>query len=72
VFLEGAGDRHGAGGRMDKLRSLVRSRDGATAVEYGLIAALISVGLLLGFQGFSNELQNVLTLIADAIENSWA
>ncbi|WP_018235394.1 Flp family type IVb pilin [Ensifer sp. BR816] len=57
---------------MDKLRSLVRSRDGATAVEYGLIAALISVGLLLGFQGFSNELQNVLTLIADAIENSWA
>jgi pilus assembly protein Flp/PilA len=57
---------------MDKLRSLVRSRDGATAVEYGLIAALISVGLLLGFQGFSNQLQNVLTLIADAIENSWA
>ncbi|ASY57923.1 MULTISPECIES: Flp family type IVb pilin [Sinorhizobium] len=56
---------------MDKLRSLLRSRDGATVVEYGLIAALISVALLLGFQNFSNELLNVLNLIADAMEDSW-
>ncbi|WP_164924468.1 Flp family type IVb pilin [Sinorhizobium fredii] len=56
---------------MDKLRSLVRNRDGATIVEYGLLAALISVALLVGLQGFSNELLNVLNLIADAIEDSW-
>ncbi|AWI58489.1 Flp family type IVb pilin [Sinorhizobium fredii] len=56
---------------MDKLRSLVRNRDGATAVEYGLLAGLISVALLVGLQGFSNELLNVLNFIADAIEGSW-
>lgn len=56
---------------MDKLKSLVRNREGATAVEYGLIAGLISVALLIGLQGFSSELLNVLTLIADAIEGSW-
>ncbi|APG85599.1 Flp family type IVb pilin [Sinorhizobium americanum] len=56
---------------MDKLRYLVRNRDGATVVEYGLVAALISVALLIGLQNFSNELLNVLNLIAGAIEGSW-
>ncbi|TCN17570.1 Flp family type IVb pilin [Sinorhizobium americanum] len=56
---------------MDKLRYLVCNRDGATVVEYGLVAALISVALLIGLQNFSNELLNVLNLIAGAIEGSW-
>ncbi|WOS62067.1 Flp family type IVb pilin [Sinorhizobium fredii] len=56
---------------MGKLRSLVRNRDGATVVEYGLLAGLISVALLVGLQGFSNELLNVLNFIADSIEGSW-
>jgi pilus assembly protein Flp/PilA len=55
---------------MDKLRSLVGNRSGATAVEYGLLAALISVGLLLGLQSFAGSLENVLTLIAETIENA--
>jgi pilus assembly protein Flp/PilA len=59
-----------AGGCTDKLRSLVGNRSGATAVEYGLLAALISVGLLLGLQSFAGSLENVLTLIAETIENA--
>ncbi|WEX76783.1 Flp family type IVb pilin [Sinorhizobium numidicum] len=56
---------------MDKLRCLVRSRDGATVVEYGLLAALISVGLLVGLQNFSEALLGVFNIIVDAIETAW-
>ena len=55
---------------MVKVRYFIRNRDGATAVEYGLIAALISVGLILGLRGFSENLENVLTFIAETIENA--
>ncbi|AFL53557.1 pilus assembly protein Flp/PilA [Sinorhizobium fredii] len=53
---------------MEKLRRLVRNQDGATAVEYGLIAALISVGLLLGLESFGAGLEEVLTHISNTIE----
>lgn len=55
---------------MRKLICFVHKRDGATVVEYGLIAALISVGLLLGLQAFAGELEEVLTFIAETIENA--
>ncbi len=55
---------------MGKLKHLIHNRDGATAVEYGLIVALISVGLLLGLQSFSGSLQNVLEYIAETIDNA--
>ncbi|OHV78290.1 Flp family type IVb pilin [Ensifer sp. LCM 4579] len=55
---------------MRKFIFLVHNRDGATAVEYGLIVALISVGLLVGLRGFSDSLQNVLEYIAETIENA--
>ncbi|MDO9417910.1 Flp family type IVb pilin [Pararhizobium sp.] len=41
---------------------------GATAVEYGLLAALISVGLITGLGTFSNALNNTLTFVAGKIE----
>ncbi|OAP43514.1 pilin [Sinorhizobium glycinis] len=53
---------------METLKRLVRNQDGATAVEYGLIAALISVGLLLGLESFGAGLDDVLTYISDTIE----
>ncbi|OJF90800.1 Flp family type IVb pilin [Pararhizobium antarcticum] len=43
---------------------------GATAIEYGLLAALISIGLLVGLQSFSDQLLIVLTTIKDAIVNA--
>jgi len=52
------------------MRTLIRflaNETGATAVEYGLLAALISIGLLVGLQGFSDQLLIVLTTIKDAI-----
>lgn len=35
---------------------LIRDEAGATAIEYGLIAALIAVAAITAMQGFGNEL----------------
>ncbi|RYD97878.1 MAG: Flp family type IVb pilin [Sphingomonadales bacterium] len=37
-------------------RKLFRSRKGATAIEYGLIAALIAVAAIAAMQGLGNQL----------------
>ena len=36
------------------LRALCRDRCGGTAIEYGLIAALVVMGAFVGFQNFAN------------------
>ncbi|PST18496.1 Flp family type IVb pilin [Mesorhizobium plurifarium] len=56
---------------METLRRLLRDPDGATAVEYGLLAALISVGLLIGLQNFSGALLDMLTFITETLEDAW-
>ncbi|MCW3835667.1 Flp family type IVb pilin [Sphingomonas canadensis] len=38
------------------IRKLLRSRKGATAIEYGLIAALIAVAAIAAMQGLGNQL----------------
>ncbi|MBB1249405.1 MULTISPECIES: Flp family type IVb pilin [unclassified Rhizobium] len=58
---------------MTKLiESFLTDRSGATAVEYGLIAAIISVALLGGFGAFSNRLNGQFYGISNTIENAWA
>lgn len=44
---------------------------GATAIEYGLISAIMAVALLSGFGAFSNALNNQFTYVSDTITNSW-
>jgi len=41
---------------MTTIRKLFRSRKGATAIEYGLIAALIAVAAIAAMQGLGNQL----------------
>ncbi|ABR61342.1 Flp family type IVb pilin [Sinorhizobium medicae] len=57
---------------METLKRLFEDRDGATVVEYGLLAALISVGLLIGLQNFSSALLDMLTFITGTLEAAWA
>ncbi|MFN7102581.1 MAG: Flp family type IVb pilin [Pseudorhizobium sp.] len=52
---------------MRLLRSLSRSNEGATAIEYGLIAALIAVALIAGLGGFSDALLNVFNTIQERL-----
>lgn len=46
---------------------LISNEYGATAIEYGLIAALISLAAILAFQSLGLNLANIFTLIADAM-----
>ncbi|WP_313194702.1 Flp family type IVb pilin [Shinella zoogloeoides] len=50
------------------VRSFLSDEKGATAVEYGLLAALISVGLLAGLTAFSDSLNNTFMTINDKIK----
>jgi pilus assembly protein Flp/PilA len=49
------------------LRKLLKSVDGATAIEYGLIAALIAVGALAGFQSFGAGLSNMWDRVSNEV-----
>ena len=43
---------------MNKLSALMRSKKAATAIEYGLIAALIAVAAIAAMQGLGNKLSS--------------
>ncbi|MDY6964310.1 Flp family type IVb pilin [Pseudorhizobium pelagicum] len=53
---------------MRLLRSLSRSNEGATAIEYGLIAALIAVALIAGLGTFSDALLNVFGAVEERLD----
>ena len=42
-------------------KTFLRDESGATAIEYGLIAALIAVGLIGGARAFSGSLNGLFT-----------
>jgi len=50
------------------LKSFLSAEHGATAVEYGLLAALISVGMLAGLSAFSDTLNNTFMLLSEKID----
>lgn len=47
--------------------NIVRDESGATAIEYGLIAALISLACLVAFQSLGLNLADVFTTISRAM-----
>lgn len=49
------------------LKSFLSDTQGATAVEYGLLAVLISVGMLAGLTAFGDSLNNTFMTINNAI-----
>ena len=42
---------------MQKIRTFLKNNKGATAIEYGLIAALIAVAAIAAMQGLGNKLK---------------
>jgi len=46
------------------LKNLLKNEDGATAIEYGLIAALIAVAAIAAFQLVGSNLSSVFHSIA--------
>ncbi|MBM3580463.1 MAG: Flp family type IVb pilin [Alphaproteobacteria bacterium] len=50
---------------MSKLRAFVRSENGATAIEYGLIAALIAVVIIGALTLVGNDLNAMFRNVAN-------
>jgi len=55
---------------MKKLISFFKDEEGATAIEYGLIAALISVVIIVAVTAVGDELVVVFEAIQAALENA--
>ncbi len=53
---------------MTKLNSFLRDESGATAIEYGLIAACISVAIIAIVQGVGTKLVSTFTKVETALQ----
>ena len=49
---------------MTFINKLIRDEAGATAIEYGLIAALISVAAIAAMQGLGNQLTSTFNSVS--------
>ncbi|MBV1917995.1 MAG: Flp family type IVb pilin [Sphingomonadaceae bacterium] len=55
---------------MKFINKLLRNDEGATAIEYGLIAALIAVAAISAMQGLSTELQATFNTTSSAMDSA--
>jgi pilus assembly protein Flp/PilA len=53
---------------MNQFRTFLKDESGATAIEYGLIAACISVAIILVVQGVGTKLNSTFTSINAALK----
>ncbi|WP_379547172.1 Flp family type IVb pilin [Qipengyuania sp. DSG2-2] len=54
---------------MKFLKNLVRDEQGATAIEYGLIAALIAVAAMGAMSTLGDELDATFTEVSDTLSS---
>ncbi len=52
------------------IKRLRKNTEGATAIEYGLIAALISVAAIIAMQALGTSLNNIFNTISGEIDSS--
>jgi len=52
---------------MMKLKEFLHDQSGATAIEYGLIAAGISVAIIAVVQGLGSKLKTTFTAVDNAL-----
>ena len=50
--------------------SFMRDESGATAIEYGLIAALVSVAAIAALRGMGNSLNNLFNLVSGELQSA--
>ncbi len=55
---------------MKFLAKLRRNEEGATAIEYGLIAALIAVAAIAAMQGLGTQLTNTFNTTSTTLETA--
>ena len=55
---------------MYAVTRFIADEDGATAIEYGLITALIAVGLIVAFMAFGESLLGLFGYVRDRAGNA--
>ena len=55
---------------MTFITSFIEDQSGATAIEYGLIAALVSVAAIGAMTSLGNSLDSMFTAVASELDNS--
>ncbi|MBY8606216.1 MAG: Flp family type IVb pilin [Burkholderia sp.] len=57
---------------IQQVGRFVRDEDGVTAIEYGLIAALIAIGIIAALSTVGKDLKTVFSTIADDLDSAVA
>lgn len=52
---------------MERLKRFLKDEDGVTAIEYGLIAALIAVAIIVAITAVGGKLSTIFNHIADQL-----
>ncbi|MES2096245.1 MAG: Flp family type IVb pilin [Pseudomonadota bacterium] len=55
---------------MKTIRKIFTNKKGATAIEYGLIAALIAVAAIAAMQGLGNQLKTTFSNVSSNMKAS--
>jgi pilus assembly protein Flp/PilA len=55
---------------MQKIRKFLKNSKGATAIEYGLIAALIAVAAIAAMSGLGNSLSGTFNRVGGKLNTS--
>jgi pilus assembly protein Flp/PilA len=55
---------------MTLFQTLLRDEEGATAIEYGLVAALIATGAIVAMGALGNSLSNTFYQISTKMSNA--
>ena len=57
---------------IEKIAWFVQDQDGVTAIEYGLIAALIAIGIVVALATVGTDLKTVFSTIAADLDSAVA
>ena len=52
---------------ISMIKNFVKDESGATAIEYGLIAALVAVAIIAALGALGTELSNIFQYVADQL-----
>ncbi|HET9810172.1 MAG TPA: Flp family type IVb pilin [Sphingomicrobium sp.] len=55
---------------MAKFLKLIKNEEGATAIEYGLIAALIAVAAIAALGNIGNQLNSTFTTVGNSLSSA--
>ena len=55
---------------MQTIRKIFHNKKGATAIEYGLIAALIAVAAIAAMQGLGNQLKTTFNNVSTNMKST--